>query len=118
AHRYPELKIIAAHVGVPWVLETISVAIRHPNVYIDLAALPAFRKEIIPFILSFCQERELEDQILFGSDFPMVDPGEYARSIRALNIPAPARWILKLPRISEEFKRKVLGENAVKLLRL
>jgi len=118
ANRYPDLKIIAAHVGMPWILETIAVAVRHDNVYVDISALPAFRKELIPFILSVCLERGLEDRVLFGSDFPVVDPGQYAKSLSAMQVPAPARWLLKLPSISPQFKKKVLAENAMKLLKL
>lgn len=118
AHRYPELSIIAAHVGVPWVLETLSVAFRHPNVYIDISALPAFNHEIVPPILALCIDRGLGDRIFFGSDFPVVDPCSYVDAIRAMRVPLALRWLLRLPKISEDFRRKLLSENAHRLLRL
>lgn len=35
ACRYPDLKIVMGHGGHPWVLEAITIARRHPNVYIE-----------------------------------------------------------------------------------
>jgi len=117
ANRHRELTIIAAHVGAPWIIETLAVAVRHPNVYLDLSALPAIRKELLPVVLALCSEQGLEDRVLFGSDFPVVDPGRYAQTIRDLRVPAALRWALRLPKISAAFKAKVLGENAMRLLR-
>ena len=31
-------RIVAAHLGVPWCLETVAVAVRHSNVYLDISA--------------------------------------------------------------------------------
>jgi len=35
ACRFPDLKIVMGHGGHPWVLEAVTVARRHPNVYIE-----------------------------------------------------------------------------------
>ena len=94
------------------------MAVRHPNVYLDISALPAIRKELLPVVLTFCVEQDLEDRVLFGSDFPLVDPGQYANSVRKVQIPPLARWIGRLPALSQAFKRKILGENAARLLSL
>jgi predicted TIM-barrel fold metal-dependent hydrolase len=118
ALRHPELTIIAAHAGAPWVVETLAVAVRHPNVYLDISALPAIRKELLPLVLTLCVEQGLEDRILFGSDFPLVDPGQYASSVRTVQVPRLARWIGRLPALSPTFKRHILGENAARLLSL
>jgi predicted TIM-barrel fold metal-dependent hydrolase len=118
AHRHPELTIIAAHAGAPWILETLAVAARHPNVSLDISALPAMRKELLPLVLALCADQGLEDRVLFGSDFPLVDPGQYASTVRRLRIPPLARWIGRLPPLSKAFKRKILGENAERLLAL
>jgi predicted TIM-barrel fold metal-dependent hydrolase len=118
AHRHPDLAIIAAHVGAPWIIETIAIAARHPNVYLDISALPAIRKELVQLALALCVERGMEDRVLFGSDFPVLDPSAYARAITGFTIPAPVRWALRLPKLSEAFKKQVLGENTMRLLRL
>ena len=43
ALRYPELKIVIAHMGHPWFDEAIAVVRRHPHVYADVSALVSRR---------------------------------------------------------------------------
>jgi hypothetical protein len=38
ALEFPELKIVAGHIGYPWTAEMIALATKYPNVYIDTAA--------------------------------------------------------------------------------
>jgi predicted TIM-barrel fold metal-dependent hydrolase len=118
ANRHRELIIIAAHAGAPWIIETIAVAARHPNVYIDISALPAIHKETVRIVIAMCVEKGLEDKVLFGTDFPVVDPCEYAKTVSKLKIPAPMRLLGKLPEISKDVREKILGGNAAELLHL
>jgi len=118
AHRYPELTIVAAHSGAPWVLETLAVLVRHPNVHLDISTLPAIHEELARIVVALCAGRALEDRVLFGSDFPVVDPCWYARAVSKLTVPAPVRWLMKVPGITKEFRQKILGNNASRLLRL
>jgi predicted TIM-barrel fold metal-dependent hydrolase len=37
ARAHPELRLVAGHGGWPWVLETIALCQRHPNVYLELS---------------------------------------------------------------------------------
>lgn len=37
ARAHPKLRLIAGHGGWPWVLETVAVCQRHPNVYLELS---------------------------------------------------------------------------------
>jgi predicted TIM-barrel fold metal-dependent hydrolase len=67
---FPELKLIGIHTGWPWVEEMISVAWKHPNVYIgsDAYAPKYWKPEFIQFINAWGQ-----DKVLFGTDFPIID---------------------------------------------
>ena len=38
AADFPELKIVMSHAGYPWVLESVLLAWKYPNVYLELAA--------------------------------------------------------------------------------
>jgi len=118
AHRHPELTIVAAHVGMPWFLETIAVAVRHPNVHLDVSAIPVLgRDAVVHGILGLLWERGLEDRVLFGTDFPLVDPARYLPLLRR----GPswlARRLTRLPRMTAAMRDKLLGENAERLLRL
>ena len=39
ALRYPELKIVLAHMGHPWYEDTIAVVRKQPNVYAEISAI-------------------------------------------------------------------------------
>ena len=60
---FPELKIIGIHTGWPWVEEMISVAWKHPNVYIgsDAYAPKFWKPEFVQFINSWGQDKVLLD---------------------------------------------------------
>ena len=118
AHRHPRVTIVAAHAGMPWIAESIAVAARNDNVWIDLSALPAANERAVDAVLSIALQHGLEDRLLFGSDFPVVDPARYARKLRRAGAPALLRWALGLPRITATARRKILGDNAARLLRL
>ena len=99
---FPELKLIGIHIGWPWTEEMISVAYKHPNVYIgsDAYAPKHWPAEFVRFIDSWGQ-----DKVLFGTDFPVIDPERAMREIDAL----PLR---------PEAKRKFLRDNALRLYNL
>lgn len=118
ANRHPELTIIAAHMGVPWVIETVAVAVRHPNVYLDVSALPMFNDRLIGPLLALCLDKGLADRVLFGSDFPLVDPADYARRLRSAGPGRLLRRLTGLPRLTARVREMFLGANAAQLLRL
>src|SRR5215475_7154858 len=118
AHRHPELTIVAAHVGMPWFLETIAVAVRHPNVHLDVSAIPVLgRDAVVHGILGLLWERGLEDRVLFGTDFPLVDPARYLPVLG--RVPGwLARRLTRLPRMTAARRDKLLGKPAARLLKL
>ncbi|MBN1571759.1 MAG: amidohydrolase [Deltaproteobacteria bacterium] len=100
ALRYPKLKIVMGHCGFPWHWEAWSVAVRHPNVYIDISAYPNLY-DYLPWeaYLRF----NAEGKVLFASDNPLKGFKETLDALDAVNI-------------SDEFKTKIKGENARALL--
>ena len=98
----PELKLIGIHTGWPWVEEMISVAWKHPNVYIgsDAYAPKHWKQEFVHFINSWGQ-----DKVLFGTDFPVIEPERAIREIEELNLRPAA-------------KRKLLRDNALRVYNL
>ncbi len=75
AMDFPGLTIIAHHGGWPWVLELVSVAMRHPNLYISPAGMRPrnFAKTGSGWepLLQF-GDTLLRDRILWGSNWPML----------------------------------------------
>jgi predicted TIM-barrel fold metal-dependent hydrolase len=70
ALAFPELKIIVAHMGHPWVAETAVVMRRHPNVFADIAAM-YHRPSILMRALAAAKEYGVLQKVLFGTDFPI-----------------------------------------------
>jgi predicted TIM-barrel fold metal-dependent hydrolase len=71
ATTFPDLRIVIAHMGHPWIYETAVVMRRHPNVFADTSAI-ASRPTILANALSAAKEYGVLAKVLFGSDSPMV----------------------------------------------
>ncbi len=99
ACHFPQLKLVGIHIGWPWVEEMISVAYKHPNVYIgsDAYAPAYWSKEFVHFIDSWGSKK-----VIFGTDFPVVDPERARADIEKLDIRA-------------ESKRRFLRDNVIDL---
>lgn len=102
---FPRLKIVLAHMGMQDYMHAHSLLVRHPNVYADLSFWPLHPaySRLIPWPLF---EETAPLKIFFGSDFPVgQSPTEAVEAVR------------RLP-VSEEFKQRLLGQNAAALLGL
>ena len=100
AADFPNLTVIMAHPGWPWIDQQIAVALHKPNVYLDLSGwLPRY----IPNQLITEANTRLQDKVLFGSDYPFITPERWLRD-----------WV-KLP-ISDDVRKKILIDNAKKIL--
>lgn len=69
AIRFPDLRIVIAHLGHPWVDECIAVIRKHPNVYADVSALIGRPHQLRAGLIS-AAEYACSEKLLFGSDFP------------------------------------------------
>jgi predicted TIM-barrel fold metal-dependent hydrolase len=67
ALEFPELRIVAGHIGAPWTGEMISLATKYPNVYIDTSAYKASRYP--PELVSYLRGHG-RHKVLFGSNQP------------------------------------------------
>jgi predicted TIM-barrel fold metal-dependent hydrolase len=105
AFDFPDLKIICAHLGGWQYLDTISMLFQHRNVFADLSFWPLHPvyMDLVPWSLL---EQTVPDKILLGSDYPAGQtPKEATEAVK------------KLP-VSQDFKEKILGENAAMILGL
>ncbi|MBS1844602.1 MAG: amidohydrolase [Actinobacteria bacterium] len=72
ALKFPQMKLIIAHLGHPWVNETAIVMRRNPNVFSDVAAL--YRRPTMMMAgLSAAHEYNVLDKVLFGTDYPFTN---------------------------------------------
>lgn len=99
---FPELVIVGGHIGYPWTEETIAVATKHPNVYIDTSAytIKRYPPELVRFMAGHGRKK-----VLFGSNWPMISP---ERCLEGLE---------ELP-LDEEALEFFLGGNAARVFSL
>ena len=99
---FPELVLIGIHLGYPWTEEMISVAWKHEHVYIgsDAYAPRHWSESFVHFINTWGK-----DKVLFGTDWPVIDPERAIKEIDALEL-------------RPESKQKFLRDTALRLFRL
>ena len=80
---FPELKLIGIHIGIPWTDEMISMAWKHDNVYIgsDAYAPKHWPPSLIHYINAYGSRK-----VLFGTDWPVIDPQRAVREIEDLEL--------------------------------
>lgn len=89
---FPELSIVAGHIGYPWTDEAIAVATKHENVYIDTSAYTAKR---YPAALVEFMQTHGKTKVLFGSNYPMIMPAKALEGLETLDL-SPASQALFL----------------------
>ncbi len=99
---FPELKLIGMHIGYPWTEEMISMAYKHPNVYIGL---DAYAPKYWPESLRHFANSWGSEKVLFGTDFPVIDMVRARAEIDAMDL-------------RPEFRTKLLRTNALRVFNL
>jgi uncharacterized protein len=69
ALEFPDLVVVAGHIGYPWTNEMVALATKYPNIYIDTSAYVAHRypDELVRYMRGHGRHK-----VLFGSNFPMI----------------------------------------------
>lgn len=80
---FPDLPIVCAHTGWPWIEEAIALAWKHPNVFIGTSAYAP--KYWSPELVKFINSRG-QDKVMWGTDYPLIDHKESLEQIRALGL--------------------------------
>lgn len=87
---FPELTIVAGHIGYPWTDEAIAVATKHENVFIDTSAYTV--KRYPPAIVEFMRTHG-RTKVLFGSNYPMIMPAKALEGLETLGLDAQAQTL-------------------------
>ena len=114
ATRFPEVKIIMAHLGHPYEGECIVTARKHPNVYTDISALH-YRPWQFYNSLMLVQEYGVWDKLLFGTDYPFTTVDATIKGLRALNQMLEGS---ALPRLNEAAIERMIYRDCLALLNL
>ncbi len=80
---FPELVIVAGHIGYPWTEEAIALATKHENVYIDTSAYTVDRypRELVAFMRAHGKRK-----VLFGTNYPMIMPHKALEGLEKLGL--------------------------------
>ncbi|MDX2040553.1 MAG: amidohydrolase family protein [Acidobacteriota bacterium] len=102
ALTFPELKIVAGHIGHPWTDEMIGVAWKHENVFIDTSAyLPRYYPpQLLHYMKTYGQ-----DKVMFGSNFPQLSLEKCVQQVNELGL-------------ADDIKAKFLFQNAQRVFKL
>ena len=99
---FPELKLIGIHIGIPWTDEMISMCWKHENVYTagDAYAPKYWPDSYVHYANSYGQKK-----VLFGTDWPVIDPVRAVEEFNDLNF-------------RESASQRILRENALEVFNL
>jgi hypothetical protein len=114
ALRYPELKIVIAHVGHPWFDEAIAVVRRHPHVYADISGLHPRRWLLYQALVSAIEYR-VEHKLLFGSDFPFFTARQTIDGLRSVT---GAAFGPGMPVVDEQVVEDIIHRPTLDLLEI
>ena len=84
AREFPQLRLVIAHMGYPWVEECVVLLGKHENIFADISALLHRPWQAYNALLS-AYHYGVIDKLLFGSDFPYMPPAAAIESIYRLN---------------------------------
>lgn len=111
-NRYPDLRIVIAHLGGKWRSETYDLAKECPNLYADCSAVQGW----LPSQPEVAKDRlaeaalQMPDRLVFGTDWPLFD-----LSYSHMNW---VRFVMETDWASPSIKEKMLGETMRKILGL
>ncbi|MFA6073633.1 MAG: amidohydrolase family protein [Candidatus Woesearchaeota archaeon] len=117
AIKRPNLKIIIAHLGNPWLIDTMEMLYRHDNVYTDISALvwskfdkyfQKYYNDQIVHIIKWSAKNKL----IFGTDWPCNDDSTYETYMTQY-----VEFVNKL-KISKKDKEKIFHLNAETLFKI
>ncbi len=98
---FPELKLLGIHIGVPWTDEMISMCWKHENVFTagDAYAPKYWPESFVHYANSYGKEK-----VLFGTDWPVIDPERAVKEIDELGFRDDAKQLLMRDNAMRVFK--------------
>jgi uncharacterized protein len=99
---FPDLVIVAGHIGYPWTAEMIALATKYKNVYIDTSAYTGRRypAELVQYMRGHGRRK-----VMFGTNYPMITAAKALEGIDDLELDTDA-------------KACFLGGNAARVFRI
>jgi predicted TIM-barrel fold metal-dependent hydrolase len=94
---FPTLRLLGIHIGVPWTDEAISMAWKHENIFLagDAYAPKHWPKSFVHYANTYGSHK-----VLFGTDWPVIDPERAVAEVAALQL-------------RPEAQRRLMRDNAL-----
>jgi predicted TIM-barrel fold metal-dependent hydrolase len=117
--HFPDLRVIIAHCGIPWVDEAMFMLTKHPNFYGELSyhISTVTREGLYRFLLNSEQFFVPLEKLIFGTDYPgfLYDPVELREKLLGVNEEARRLGTAEIPQAKLD---GILGDNFARLLGL
>lgn len=114
ALKFPKLRMLIAHMGHPWIAETLVLIRKHPHFYSDISAL-YYRPWQFYNALVLAMEYGVLDKLLFGTDYPFTTPASTMAALKKVNDVAAGTG---MPRIPEAKIEAMIHRDSLPLLGL
>ena len=114
AIRFPQVKLIMAHLSHPYEGECVAVIRKHPNVYADVSAIH-YRPFQLYHSLMLVQEYGVWHKLLFGSDYPFTTIDASIEGLYGLNKMLDGT---ALPRLDERAIHALIHRDSLDILGL
>ncbi|MDO4174928.1 MAG: amidohydrolase family protein [Eubacteriales bacterium] len=98
ALQFPNVKMVIAHMGLPWEYMFLHIVRRYPNLYVDMSAMVQQPWDFWKNLMQYYEWHWL-DKVLLGTDFPF---GTYPETYDALMHYNDITEGTKLPKIPEK----------------
>lgn len=112
AREFPDWPIVIAHLGFPWVNETIELLAKHRHVYGEISWMLHQPWQAYQTLLSAYQYGVM-DKLLFGSGFPQSTAAECIEALYSINHLCQGT---NLPTIPREQLRGIVERDSLSLL--
>ena len=112
ATRFPDVRMILAHLSHPYEGECVVTIRKHPHVYADVSALH-YRPFQLYHSLMLVQEYGVWHKLLFGSDYPFTTVDASLAGMRGLNDMLEGT---KLPRLSQDKMEEMFFRDTLRVM--
>jgi predicted TIM-barrel fold metal-dependent hydrolase len=107
----PDVRFVICHLGNPWFADTAEVLYKNDNVYADMSGLTLgdFDYEFERYLIMRVKDLisymgDPSTQLMYGSDWPLVEMGPYVKFLEGLGFPEDKREHIAWKTAAELFK--------------
>ena len=108
---YPDVRFVICHLGNPWFQDTAEVLYKNDNVYADISGLTlgdfdyAFERYLVTRVKDLIAYMgDPGSQLMYGSDWPLVEMAPYVKFMDSLEFPEGARENIAWKTAAELFR--------------